>query len=107
MNRRISPCMLCTRVKDPAGCENKNCKVWQVWFIERWEQLRCDVRAAMDAPVEPVGVVVGGRHYAAPHQTRAYLQKDPCQGCACPKALCLAPCNLKRGWEQAREIVDN
>lgn len=105
--KRISPCITCTRVKDPGNCENKDCRVWRQWYIERWEQLRQSFGAAMQPPAEPVGVVIGGRHYAAPHQARAYLQVDPCQQCACPKALCSTPCSLKQGWERAREIVGN
>ena len=35
-----SPCLNCTRVKDPKNCENKNCPVWREWFIRRWEEMR-------------------------------------------------------------------
>lgn len=31
-----SPCEGCTRVCDPAGCDNKNCKLWKAWFLRRW-----------------------------------------------------------------------
>ena len=34
------PCTDCTRVKDRAGCENKQCKEWRDWFIQKWEELR-------------------------------------------------------------------
>ena len=35
-NKTVSPCEGCTRVADPGACENKNCKVWKVWFLRRW-----------------------------------------------------------------------
>ena len=35
-----SPCVTCTRVKDPENCENKSCQVWREWFIRRWEEIR-------------------------------------------------------------------
>ena len=34
------PCKTCTRVEDPQNCEYKLCKVWQEWFIQRWDELR-------------------------------------------------------------------
>ena len=36
MNNCKYPCTGCTRVANPAGCENKNCKVWKSWFLRRW-----------------------------------------------------------------------
>ena len=45
--QRQSPCFTCTVVKDPRNCENKLCKEWQAWFIERWEALRKYYRSAM------------------------------------------------------------
>ena len=106
MNSRMSPCMTCTRVADPRACENKNCQMWQRWFIARWEAMRRNVRIQMElAPREPVGVVISGRHYAAPHQVRTYLQTDPCHGCVCQKDLCYAPCPSRRSWELARQDV--
>ena len=35
-----SPCMTCRRVKCPGNCENKQCQVWQRWFLHRSEQIR-------------------------------------------------------------------
>ncbi len=32
-----SPCLTCTRVKDPQNCENKLCRPWQVWYLKRWK----------------------------------------------------------------------
>lgn len=34
------PCKTCTRVKDPKKCENKVCREWQAWFIQKWDELR-------------------------------------------------------------------
>lgn len=35
-NHCVSPCEGCTRVANPKGCENKNCKEWKAWFLRRW-----------------------------------------------------------------------
>ena len=35
-----NPCLCCQRVADPAGCDNKDCKLWQRWFIAYWNELR-------------------------------------------------------------------
>lgn len=39
MRNRQSPCERCARVQNPDGCENKNCKVWKVWFLHRWAEI--------------------------------------------------------------------
>ena len=31
------PCKTCKRVKDPRGCENKNCNDWCEWLLEKWK----------------------------------------------------------------------
>ena len=101
-----SPCLTCTRVRDPRGCDNKNCKPWQRWFLDRWELIHSFPRKQMEqAELKPVGVKVGGRHYAAPHQVRAYLRNDPCQDCVCPKDLCTSPCRVRRAWEETKKEV--
>ena len=105
MKKKISPCIRCTRVGDPENCTDKKCSVWRDWFVERWDQMRQSYRSRMDAPAEPLGVGVGGRHYAAPHQVQAYLAKDPCDGCDCPEDLCRLPCRTKNAWEGARKVV--
>ena len=103
---RISPCMSCTRVADPRNCDNKDCRLWQRWFVGKWEQLRRGVRQGMEnATMAPVGVEIGGIHYAAPNQVENYLRNDPCDGCHCPKELCAVPCRVKRGWLEARQDV--
>ena len=38
------PCLTCTRVKDSADCEIKNCKAWRDWWIEKWEEMRSVVK---------------------------------------------------------------
>lgn len=39
-NKNQSPCLTCTKVKDPSDCENKSCKAWREWWLKRWEALR-------------------------------------------------------------------
>lgn len=34
-----SPCLTCTRVKDPENCGNVNCKLWREWFIGKWDKI--------------------------------------------------------------------
>jgi len=98
----FSPCLVCTRVRDPQDCENKNCKAWQKWFLGRWAAIRAYPRVMMDcAKREPVGVVVSGTHYAAPHQVEDFQKNDPCKGCLCPKDLCETPCRQKTAWQKA------
>lgn len=99
----VSPCTLCARVRDPENCENKNCKVWQRWFLSRWALIRGFPRQAMEeAPMKPMGVPLGGRHYCHPAQARAYLQTNPCENCKCPRDLCDTPCRVRRTWEEMK-----
>ena len=37
--QNVSPCVNCTRVADPKDCENKCCRVWSRWFLQRWEMI--------------------------------------------------------------------
>ena len=39
MKDHNSPCKTCTRVCNPDGCENKNCKFWKAWFLGRWRNI--------------------------------------------------------------------
>jgi hypothetical protein len=104
--QQTSPCLRCTRVKDPRNCENKNCQQWQRWFINRWDSLRACPRQAKEQEVlMPVGISVGGTRYAHPNHTRTYLKNDPCNACRCPKDLCTSPCPSKRAWEESRKDV--
>ena len=34
-----NPCKNCTRVQNPRDCENKQCRVWQQWFLSHWEDI--------------------------------------------------------------------
>ena len=45
-NNTESPCLACTRVRDPKNCENKLCREWQAWFIDRWEAMRTSIMHA-------------------------------------------------------------
>lgn len=101
--REVSPCLRCTRVKDPENCENKCCVPWRKWFTACWDQFRAGARQQMDqVEMVPAGVNIGGNYYTAPDQTREYIQKDPCVECLCPKELCTAPCRLRRAWDAVK-----
>ena len=102
----VSPCMRCTRVANPRDCDNKDCKVWRSWFVEKWDALRTQPRLEIERKTKEMeGVVIGGVRYAMPHRVRSYLEKDPCVGCVCPRDLCVLPCRVKRDWVKAREDV--
>jgi len=94
--KRISPCVHCTRVQNPGECENKSCSDWRQWFICRWDAMRREPRQIRDQDGEILGVAVGGNRYAAPHQVRKYLRQDPCEGCLIPRDLCAIPCRIRR-----------
>ena len=94
------PCPGRSRVPDPRECENTRCELWRRWFLTSWNQLRQDTRQQMDrAQTVPLGVPLGGRHYAPPHMIREYRKKDPCQQCAV-KPLCKEKCKVRTLWEQ-------
>ena len=100
----ISPCMRCERVSDPRQCEDKNCAQWRKWFVEKWDAMRVQPRLAQERrPREMEGTVIGGVRYALPHRVQDYLGKDPCEGCLCPRDLCVLPCRVKRDWLRAKE----
>lgn len=99
-----NPCLSCTLVADPESCQNKNCAPWRQWFISRWDQMRQVHRQEMETlELKPIGVNIGGNYYMASHQRLAYLRKNPCNDCLCPKDLCVTPCQLRRTWDAARE----
>ncbi len=101
-----SPCLRCTRVKNPRGCENKECQVWRNWFVSRWDRMRLQTRLQREKlPDEKEGVNIGGITYALPHRVHSYLNNDPCEKCLCPKDLCMLPCKQKRNWIKAKEDV--
>ena len=100
-----SPCLNCTRVKDPKNCENKACKDWQAWFIDRWESMRDAVRAEMEQTQEvQVGLPLGGQYYPHPHRIQEYLDNHPCDRCPCQNS-CHTPCPVKIAWvEKVTEV---
>lgn len=101
-----SPCLYCTRVKEPQNCENKLCKDWQAWFIDRWETIRAQIRAQMEtAPVQDIGIPLGGNRYVSPHRMREYLEHDPCDQCLYPKDQCGVPCPTRKRWEEMKKEV--
>lgn len=48
MNKTQSPCLTCTRVKNPGSCENKTCRVWSEWFLTRWGYIHDFYKACAD-----------------------------------------------------------
>lgn len=99
-----SPCFTCTRVQDPKSCENKTCKDWQAWFIDRWESMREFVRSEMEnSPTQEVGVPLGGELYASPHRVREYLDENPCSHCPCFGNVCHTPCPVRVAWDEKRK----
>lgn len=104
MFRLNSPCATCTRVRDPQNCENKTCKDWQAWFLDRWETMRENVRKDIqNAPVTEAGIPLGGHFYAHPHRVQAYLQEKPCIRCQCPRALCQEACQARKIWNDRQK----
>lgn len=99
MKKELSPCCVCTRVADPENCVDKTCRTWQAWFLEQWKQTQLALRGIKDMPASQVGVPLGGRTYAPPHETRAYLRADPCGTCRVPGSLCHSPCRKRLVWE--------
>ena len=101
-----SPCLTCTRVSDPRACENKECRQWRQWFVERWALIHAYGRYHMEqTELRPTGVVIGGKVYTQPDRVRNYLSKDPCEGCICSKDLCETPCRSKQIWFREREAA--
>ena len=99
------PCLNCRRVDDPLACDNKCCKVWQKWFCESWDRLRRQPRLSREAKPVRAGTDIGGVRYALPHQVDDYLDRDPCEGCLCPRDLCGIPCRVKRDWLRTKELI--
>lgn len=99
-----SPCETCIRVRDPQICENKNCKDWQAWFLDRWETMRQSVRHQIQtAPVTETGIPLGGHFYAHPNRIKTYLRENPCVRCSCPRELCQEACRAKQIWNMRQK----
>jgi len=97
------PCDTCQRVRDPANCENKLCRDWQTWFIDRWESMRRAVAAqAHGKGIQGDPISVGGVQYHHPDHVRAYLENDPCQQCPFGGGLCREDCATKQAWLEAK-----
>lgn len=94
------PCYRCSRVATPALCDNSNCAIWRRWFTRRWDEMRHACRCQMDrAETIPLGIPLGGFHYAHPHRIREYRQQDPCKKCALTP-ICAEKCKIRIRWEQ-------
>lgn len=98
------PCRVCYQVKDPAACENKDCKRWRAWFVARWDANRQRLLQVVTEEPQPVrGIPLGGRYYYHPEHLMDYLEKDPCKVCYLAQCRCQEPCQLRRNWNDARE----
>lgn len=103
-----SPCLTCTRVRDPGNCENKLCKDWQPWFIRRWDAMRKAVHDRIrSTPLQEAGVPLAGQRYASPHRVREFLKMNPCGSCQSPKDLCRTPCPTRVAWDTLRNEVNH
>lgn len=46
--KKPSPCLTCTIVKNPYNCENKLCMPWRRWFLARWLEINRFFQKAQD-----------------------------------------------------------
>lgn len=98
------PCQVCYQVKNPAACENKDCKRWRSWFVTQWDSSRQRLLHAADVqPRRVQGIPLGGRYYYHPEHLMEYLDKDPCKICYLAGCGCQVPCQLRKNWVNARE----
>ena len=98
------PCRACYQVKNPAICENKDCKCWRTWFVAQWNDSRQRVLQQIKGKPQLVpGIPLGGRQYYHPEHLMRYLYTDPCKACYLAGCQCQEPCQLRRNWEDARE----
>ena len=103
----MRPCTDCQRVRDPKNCENKACKEWQAWFIERWDAMRKQIlQSPQGEGIQVQMISVGGRKYHHPDRVRQFLSVNPCLQCPRTKGLCPAPCNTKKAWLEAKESAN-
>lgn len=84
-----SPCLTCARVPDPGACENKRCRVWRQWWIDRWALIQAYGQKRLGQE-EPRSVEGNAE------------ETDPCAGCICAEDLCATPCRKKRTWLQEK-----
>lgn len=98
------PCRVCCLVKNPAACENKECRPWRMWFINTWNRRRSEVLREIGGEAQVLqGVSVGGRRYYNPDDLRQYLENNPCAPCPMGRGNCKSPCRVKQNWEIAKE----
>ena len=98
------PCRVCCLVKNPAACENKECKPWRMWFTNTWNRRRREVLGKMEGEGQVLrGVSIGGRRYYNPDDLRQYLRTNPCAACHMGSGNCTSPCRIKQNWEMAKE----
>lgn len=98
------PCRTCQRVRDPKNCENKLCKEWQAWFVDRWESMRRYVQQAEQGKcVQGETISVGGERYHHPDRARRFLEENPCMQCQRRNGLCLSPCKVRKTWDSEKE----
>ena len=101
---RMSPCASCQRVRDSKNCENKLCKDWQAWFIDRWEAMRRGVMQAEQGQcIQSETISVGGVKYHHPDSVRQFLAEDPCLQCPRSSGLCPNPCQVRKTWDSEKE----
>lgn len=103
----LSPCLDCQRVRDPKNCENKTCKEWQAWFIDRWDTMRKRIlQAPQGEGIQAQAISVGGKVYYHPDKVRRFLEVNPCARCLRARGLCPSPCNTKKAWLEAKEFAN-
>ena len=100
----VKPCLYCQRVKDPENCENKTCRAWKAWFIDRWESMRNSIRHEIHGEgIKGRPIYVGGRRYHHPDMVRQFLSGDPCRRCPWRDGLCTGTCYEKKTWLEVKE----
>lgn len=98
------PCSTCQRVRDPKNCENKLCKEWQAWFIDRWDSMRRSIMQAEPGQcIQGETISVGGEKYHHPDRVRQFLSEEPCLQCPRSNGFCLNPCQVRKTWDSEKE----
>ena len=98
------PCETCQRVRDPKDCENKLCREWRAWFIDRWETMRTNIKHDdCEVSIRADTVSVGGTKYHHPDQVRKFMATNPCLHCIRSNGLCVRTCQVKKTWNEERE----
>ena len=98
-----SPCFTCTRVPDPRACDNKECRPWRQWFIDRWALIHA--YGQLNLPTLDPCAKHDTESSRGLKRTIQQTGKDPCEECICPKDFCAVPCKSKRMWQEQKEDV--